>query len=51
MAALSQKFKELVVTFVLGSPEDTILASLCQELMSVTQCQVIFYAMFVHWNS
>ena len=33
MAALSQKFKELVATFVLGVPEDTILASLCQELV------------------
>ena len=33
MAALSQKFKELVATFVLGVPDDTILATLCQELV------------------
>ena len=33
MAVLSQKFKELVATFVLGVPEDTVVASLCQELV------------------
>ena len=33
MASLSQKFKQLVETFVLVVPEDAVLASLCQELV------------------